>query len=367
MSDRRYTAIFGAAIVTAAVATFAVYRMLGAAATPRREPTRDVVVVTRPIPAGVAVPRDAIALVPWPSRVAPAESFAAADSVSGRVAREPLRPGEPVLRAALAARGAAPGLEGAIAPDHRAMAVRVNEAAGVSGLVRPDSRVDVLMTVRDAGGGMSAEARVVVSDVRVLGVGPARGPEGATADGVAGAPLPANMASIVTLDVSPQQAAQLAAAESQGAIQVVLRGFGSVDAPSSVRGVAAGAAAAPAARSPLDGGDAPGRGPGSVTGTGARPRPDAGRASGHAARPHAAPARVASADAGLGTAPGGTGAPPRAARADARADAGRGEPTVVRVYRGGQLTVVPVESAESPAPAPTPAPAAAVRTASRVP
>jgi len=71
MSDRRYTAIFGAAVLTASVATFSVYRLLSAAAEPVREPTRAVVVLAADVPAGVAVPREALTQVPWPARVIP--------------------------------------------------------------------------------------------------------------------------------------------------------------------------------------------------------------------------------------------------------------------------------------------------------
>lgn len=226
MSDHRYTAIFGGALLTAGVATFAVYRMLGAAATPKHEPVRAVVVAVRDVPAGVPVPREALGIASWPARVAPGESYAVADSVIGRVTRVPLMPGEPVLTSRLAARGAPPGLEGVIDPTRRAMAVRVNEAASVSGLVRSNSRVDVLMAGRGDGGAQPT-ARVLMTDVRVLGVGSVRPPEPAGGSGSDAPPSNAT-AAIVTLEVTPAQAEQLAAAEGQGAIQVVLRGYGSV-------------------------------------------------------------------------------------------------------------------------------------------
>lgn len=333
MFDRRYTAIFSGAILTAAAATIAVSRMIAAAGTPQREPTHSVVVTTRDVPAGVPVPREALSLVPWPARIAPAESFAVIDSVAGRVTRAPLRSGEPVFGAGLAARGAAPGLEGAIEPNRRAMAVRVNEAAGVSGLVRPNSRVDVLMTVRDATGALSTQARVVVSDIRVLGVGPARPPEGVPE----GAPLPANVASIVTLEVSPEQARQLAAAESQGAIQVVLRGFGSIDAPAQGGDAVAGAGSAAAAPGAvLVEGGAPPRG--MVTagmGMEAARRVAAAPKASPRAPAHEALAALRHEVAGA-TPPGGV-----------RPDSGRGETTVVRVYRGGQLNLLTVERADT--------------------
>lgn len=334
MSDHRYTAIFGAAIVTAGAATFAVYRVLSAASTPQHEPTRPVVVVARDVPAGVPVPREALAQVAWPTRVAPPESFTVPDSVIGRVTRAPLTRGEPVRAGALAAPGAAPGLEGTILPGRRAMAVRVHEATGVSGLVRPNSRVDVLVSGRDDATGGRPTARLVMSDVRVLGVGSVRPPEGeATPPGE----VPTNVASIMTLEVTPAQAEQLAAAEGQGAVQVVLRGFGSTDRTAVGETGVTAAGAAFGGRTMAVRPDTPLR----------RSTPLARRAE----------TRVAAASV--------TPAAPVTPAASARA-----ESAMVRVYRGGQLTVVRVEAAGAPAtpPAPVPpAPASAVRTASHTP
>ncbi len=356
LSDHRYTAIFGAALLTASGATFAVYRILGTARTPQHESVRSVVVAVRDVPVGVPVPREALGVASWPARVAPSESFVSADSVVGRVTRAPLMPGEPVLVSRLAARGAAPGLEGTIDPTRRAMAVRVNEAASVSGLVRQNSRVDVLMAGR--GDGTQATARVLMSDVRVLGVGSVRPPD-TPANGAPPDPTPsATTASIVTLEVTPAQAEQLAAAEGQGAIQVVLRGYGSTEAAAG--GIAAGALVA----APSTGAGSLGPAPSGALGllsaagspppamlnsgaprvassVGATPVAHAPRASHHSARPagdaRAVTPAVASAAIAVRTRP---------------------ESTTVRVYRGGTMTVLRVEATET-----APATGAAIRDA----
>ncbi len=341
MSDHRYTAIFGGALVTAGVATFAVYRMLGAAATPKHEPVRSVVVVVRDVPAGVPVPREALGVAAWPARVAPAESYAAADSVVGRVSRVPLTAGEPVLTSRLAPRGAPPGLEGVIDPTRRAMAVRVNEAASVSGLVRSNSRVDVLMAAR---GENSSQlfARVLMTDVRVLGVGSVR-PSDPAAGGAPDAAQPSGQtASIVTLEVSPAQAEQLAAAEGQGAIQVVLRGYGSVgsmvaatpdlthlEVPVALGPGAVGAVAGPAQP----------RGFGAAT---SRPLP-ARVEERHVYRERRAVAEVPA---------------ERAAADSARAARARENDGVIQVYRSGVLTTLHVSAAGALSAPATPSPAA---------
>ncbi|HEY0780382.1 MAG TPA: Flp pilus assembly protein CpaB [Gemmatirosa sp.] len=344
LSDHRYTAIFGAALLTASGATFAVYRMLGTARTPQRESVRSVVVAVRDVPVGVPVPREALGVASWPARVAPAESFGSADSVAGRVTRAPLMPGEPVLMSRLAARGAAPGLEGAIDPTRRAMAVRVNEAASVSGLVRQNSRVDVLIAGR--GDVSQATARVLMSDVRVLGVGSVRPPDTPT-NGAAPDPAPsATTASIVTLEVTPAQAELLAAAEGQGAIQVVLRGYGSTGTDGGVVAMTDGSptlgvgrGSAPGAPGPLGSGTpmmrmsvaAPGGPQRAIAVT-----PAAARA------PHIAHVAL---HADHGTTAARVVAPEVATREPVALT--RPESTTVHVYRGGTLTVLRVEATES--------------------
>lgn len=332
LSDHRYTAIFGAALLTASGATFAVYRLIGTAARPQREPVRAVVVAVRDVPVGMPIPREALGIAAWPARVAPAESYAVADSVVGRVTRTPLVSGEPVLSTRLAVRGAAPGLEGAIDPARRAMAVRVNEAASLSGLVRANSRVDVLMAARGEGPQAGPQvAHLLMSDVRVLGVGSVRPPETPASADPAPAPA-ATTAAIVTLEVTPAQAGELAAAESQGAIQVVLRGYGS-------EGDARGLAPMPALDDPTPLPAAGAGAPGFVATSGVGP---------------VAPARPAIAPAATPARPRASDVPRREARPErARVAQSRPESTVVYVYRGGAMTVLHmgVTGPVSPTPA----------------
>lgn len=326
MSDRRYTVIFGAAILTAGLATVAVHRMLGAAAVPRQEPLVAVVVAVQDVPAGVPVPREALSLVPWPQRVAPSGHFTALDSVAGRVTRTALAAGEPVVQPRLALRGAPPGLEGTIAPGNRAIAVRVSEATGVSGLVQRNSHVDVLLTTRDGPNGAPV-SRVVMTDLRVVAVGPARPVEGASADG---AQPQGAAASIVTLEVTPAQAALLAAAEAQGAVQVVLRGFGSPNGAGPVVATLPTLPGGATGMSNASGMSAP---------AAATSRAEALRAP---LEPSARAARSASARprSGLSAAP--------ATPSPAVSVGSRAETATVRVYRNGQLTVLQVEPAEPP-------------------
>ncbi|MGZ8375785.1 MAG: Flp pilus assembly protein CpaB [Gemmatirosa sp.] len=224
MSGRRYLVLFAGALGLAGVATFGVYGLVRSDEPSADAALRSVAVVVKPVAAGAMVPAGAVVLAQWPAGSIPSGAFALIDSVVGRVALVPLTKGVPVVPTQLAARGAAPGLEGAILAGRRAMTVRVSEAVGASGMLRADSRVDVLVTLRDEETGTRPRARLVMSDVRVLAVGTARPP--ASADETPRAPSAAE-ASVVTLEVTPTQAEQLAVVESQGSIQLVLRGYGS--------------------------------------------------------------------------------------------------------------------------------------------
>jgi pilus assembly protein CpaB len=102
------------------------------------------------------------------------------------------------------------------------MAVRINDVAGISGLLQPNSRVDVLVTIRDDNSSRQV-AKLFMSNMLVLSVGTEvqRDNQG----------KPIN-ATTVTLAVTPDEAERLAIAMNSGTLQLVLRGYGD---PDSVR------------------------------------------------------------------------------------------------------------------------------------
>jgi pilus assembly protein CpaB len=103
----------------------------------------------------------------------------------------------------------------------RAMSVRINDVAGMSGLVQPNSRVDVLVSLRESGTNRPEEvSKLFLENMRVLSMG------SRTTRDDSGDPTPATTA---TLEVTPAQAEKLAVAMRQGMIQLVLRGFDDTD------------------------------------------------------------------------------------------------------------------------------------------
>ena len=217
----RYKLVFWGAIIVAAAATFGAYRLL--AANSRAEvTTRPVVVASRDIQEGMAIDRIALQVAQWPVQTVPVGAFSSIDSVVGRVPRVAIFNGEPIVPGRLAPSGTGPGLEVKIPPGQRAMAVRINDVAGISGLLQPSSRVDVLVTIRENDSDKQV-AKLFMSNMLVLSVGTEvqRDTQG----------KPIN-ATTVTLAVTPEEAERLAIAMNTGSIQLVLRGYGD---PDSVR------------------------------------------------------------------------------------------------------------------------------------
>lgn len=221
MAERRYSTVFFAAILTGLVATYGVYRYLQQAKAAGQVPMQSVVIAARDVHEGEKMDRLALSLAQWPMGTMPESAFTSIDSVVGRVVRISVFKGEAIVPGRLAPAGTGPGIEVKIQPGMRAMAVKINDVAGLSGLIQPNSRVDVLVTLKaNTQLNTKEEAKVFMSNMRVLSVGTQveRGDDGK--------PIQATTA---TLEVTPPQAEQLAVAMNEGTIQLVLRGYGDPD------------------------------------------------------------------------------------------------------------------------------------------
>ena len=220
MTLNRYSIVLAATLITAGTATFGVYRVIESTRSQNRVLLRRVLVATKDIPEGAALTRSALDERDWPLVSVPAGAFSSLDSAVGRVTRVPVYTGEVIVPARLAPPGTGPGLQVKITPGKRAMAVKIDDVVGVSGLIQPDSRVDVLVTLRDQNADGEQVSKLFMSNMRVLSVG--------TVDrsGPDNRPI---IATSATLEVTPIEAERLAVAMRDGTIQLVLRGFGDPD------------------------------------------------------------------------------------------------------------------------------------------
>jgi pilus assembly protein CpaB len=222
MADRRFTLVLYVAILTAAAATFGVYRVLQTNAEKNKVPVRPVVVAALDLPEGSVLPKEALQIAEWPVAAAPEGAFAAVDSLVGRVTRVPVFKGEAIVPGRLTPVGTGGGLEVKIAPGKRAMAIRINDVASVSNMIQANSRVDVLLMLNaDVGNGQTQPvAKTIMENMKVLSVGQQMD------RGADGRPIAAPTA---TLEVTPAEMEMLALATTMGGIQLGLRGYGDTD------------------------------------------------------------------------------------------------------------------------------------------
>jgi pilus assembly protein CpaB len=178
--------------------------------------TAPVVIAARDLPAGAAIEARLVDVSEWPIDYLPRGVFAEAESVADRVPHHTIAAGEPVFENSLLPEGSGTGLSAMIDSKHRAMSVEVDAVVGVAGFVRPGSRVDVLASLRDVqdSGRPQPYARTILQNVRVLAIDQSLG--NSTED-------EPRIASVVTLQVNPEEAQILAFGAANGDLKLSLR------------------------------------------------------------------------------------------------------------------------------------------------
>jgi len=128
------------------------------------ETLKAAMITTRPIPK----------LFIEPSTLVAGKNNTAAQTqelLNGSVALIPIKKGEQITYNKITEPGVRTGLAPQVAPGKRAFAIPIREETGVSKLVRPGDRVD-LIAVLDTGTGKNGKvARTILQDVVVLSVG----------------------------------------------------------------------------------------------------------------------------------------------------------------------------------------------------
>jgi pilus assembly protein CpaB len=181
-------------------------------------PTTPVVVARTDVPVASSLLREQLAAVDWPADHVPSGALTSVDQAAGRIVRRPVAKGEPVLEAALFDPGSAGGLRAVIAPEYRAVSVKVDNVIGVAGFVTPGAHVDVLATIRRVDRERALPyAKVILQDVRVLAV------DQKLEEVKSGDP---ELVNVVTLEVDPIQAEHLIYAAHEGRLQLALRSPG---------------------------------------------------------------------------------------------------------------------------------------------
>lgn len=199
--------ILSLAVVTGLIVAFAVFKWIGL--DNANSPT--VVVAASNIQPGSPLDASLLKPIRWSGALVPPESFSQADKVAGRIARQEIKMGEPILESKLAPQDARGGLSSVITPGKRAITVRVNDVVGVAGFALPGSYVDILLSAKDGAG--QPISKVVLSRVKVLAV----------AQETASDPNKPKVVNAVTLELTPDESEQLDLARSIGSLSLVLR------------------------------------------------------------------------------------------------------------------------------------------------
>ncbi|MFT4246423.1 MAG: Flp pilus assembly protein CpaB [Pseudomonas sp.] len=141
-----------------------------AVVTPQRSGSVAVVVAARDLPAGVPITIGDLRIAPLATL--PAGGHTSATPLIGKVPTVAIASGTPLTNPLLAE-----GLALNLQPGERALAIPVDELAGVGNRIAPGDYVDVFLSLKEKGHGTSqqgddeSQSRLLLSHLRVLGYG----------------------------------------------------------------------------------------------------------------------------------------------------------------------------------------------------
>ena len=181
-----------------------------------------VLVAKVPLPTGAFIQPDQLRWQIWPDEDIPenylTEEEITLDKLLGAVVRRGFTAGEPITPKRVIKPGDRGFLAAVLRPGFRAIAIRVNATSGVSGLVFPGDRIDIILThlITDRTGSDAIERRAsetVLQNVRVLAIDQ-------SVDDSAGQP---SYADNFTLEVTAKQAEMLSVVRELGSLSIALR------------------------------------------------------------------------------------------------------------------------------------------------
>lgn len=227
-SDKKLGLIAGGAAVVAAVAVAVFVSGLWRDHRFQGQPVF-VVVAVRNIPPQTEILASDVELQSVPRRYLQPAAIQQAEQAVGRIAATAIPQGSQVTLATTLSPGAKNGIAGTLPAGRRAVSIAVDEVNGVAGLVRPGNFVDCLFTVDfgdDAGSRFTT--LTLLEQVPVIAVNrnifpPAVQPPGLK-EKSAGAPTSDDTGrQMVTVAVSPSDAATLMLAQESGRVHLALR------------------------------------------------------------------------------------------------------------------------------------------------
>jgi pilus assembly protein CpaB len=216
MRNKRFLVVLVGALIFGVLAAVTVSKYLSKAQAFSRNLT-NVAVAKVEIPLGSKIVAEQITVVQFPKESTPDGAHDSVEKLAGRVAVVNIAAREPITDARLAPEGTAAGLSAVIPEGYRAMTVKVDDAAGISGFIQPGTMVDVVVTIDPAEGASRQDpvSKIVLQNIKVLASGQnIDKPENERE---------ATSVKAVTLQVTPEQAEKLALASAEGKLQLVMR------------------------------------------------------------------------------------------------------------------------------------------------
>ena len=211
---RRLLVIVAIASVIGIVTAFLVYRTITQNVGLAGQSGEQVVVAAVNMPVGETVTGQHVRLSSWPKDAVPQGALRSLAEAEGQVVRASIVVGEPLLRAKLldpefAALG---GLLPMLVPEGlRGVTIKVDEAVRESGFVQPNSRVDIVVSMR-SDRSSDRVAKVILQNVPVLAAGQIVEMRGNKPVKV----------TTVTLALTPEQVERMALAQAESKGKVIL-------------------------------------------------------------------------------------------------------------------------------------------------
>jgi len=219
---KRWRAIFSIslALVVALSASFFLYQWIKTQRSPQEvvrvveSEAVPIVVAAVDLPWGTKIKPEMIKSAPYLKESLPPGHISDLAAMTGRVLIATVKQDEPILEARLAPTSVTTGgVSAVIPPGKRALAVKGDKVLGISGLINPGNRVDVLVTMTGKKKGREI-TKIVLEHILVL----ATGKEMQKND--KGDPSPVD---VYTLEVTPEEGEKLALAAAKGKLQFALR------------------------------------------------------------------------------------------------------------------------------------------------
>jgi pilus assembly protein CpaB len=179
--------------------------------------TAPVVVASTALNFGEQISGKHLSIVEWPASSVPKNGFSKMDELlkgdRPRIALQRIEPNEALLKGKVSGFGGRPTLSAALEDNQRAVTIRVDDVTGVAGFLLPGDRVDVILTRQLGRGTGNPSNRILLQDIRVLGVGQISSEQ-------RDKPV---VVRAVTVEASPKQSQKLVLAQQVGRLSLVLR------------------------------------------------------------------------------------------------------------------------------------------------